>query len=61
MKLSSIGTRLRALDDTTKKRLINWGYVAANRSLPYVARLFKKGDGSDFNEDSLPFPEAGFG
>ena len=38
--------------------LINWGYVACNRSLPYVNRLFLiRPPGSAFKE-LLPFPEA---
>ena len=60
-KLSSIGTKLRAMDDRTIMRLINWGYVAANRSLPYVSGLWKTRDGSEFHERSLPYPRAGFG
>ena len=60
-KLSSIGTKLRAMDDRTNMRLINWGYVAANRSLPYVSGLWKTRDGSEFHERSLPYPRAGFG
>ena len=60
-KLSSIATKLRAMDDTTIMRLINWGYVAANRSLPYVSGLWKTQDGHEFNENSLPYPTAGFG
>jgi len=60
-QLSSIPTRLRALDETTIMRLINWGYVAANCSLPYVKGLWEKGGSAGFEEYSLPFPTASFG
>lgn len=60
--LRAIKTRLQALDEQTKKRLINWGYCAANRSLPYIARLWSGPSGAAvFSEEALPFPEAAFG
>lgn len=56
--LASIPTRLSALDSCTKQRLINWGYVAADKALrsaridaPHMAEL---------TDASLPFPHVGF-
>jgi NTE family protein len=57
VELASVPTRLKAMSSITKQRLINWGYVAANRSLPYLARLWWRGGASVFDE-RLPFPEA---
>lgn len=59
--LAAIKTRLGALDEQTKKRLINWGYAAANRSLPYMRRLWGPCGAAVFREDALPYPEAAFG
>src|SRR5882672_7266243 len=53
-KLSEIPTRLLAMNEDTKLRLINWGYVAANRSLPYLARLWLPRGASVFKEE-LPY------
>jgi NTE family protein len=60
-RLASIRTALWGLNALTRQRLVNWGYVAANRSLPYLRRLWSLGKNVAFNENSLPFPEAGFG
>ncbi len=54
--LASLPTRLKAMAPDLQKRLVNWGYIACNRSLPYVARLFEVPGA--FSEDRLPFPEA---
>lgn len=51
-QLAEISTRLKAMDSNQQKKLINWGYIACNRSLPYVDRLFSVP--SAFKE-SLPF------
>jgi hypothetical protein len=32
-RASSVPTRLAALDDTTQKALINWGYVIADTAM----------------------------
>jgi len=57
--LADTPTRLKATGPALQRRLINWGYIACNRSLPYVNRLFRRGAyASAFKEDVLPFPEA---
>lgn len=58
--LAAVPTRLAKLDTCTQQRLINWGYVAVDRSLPYLDRLWKQGEW-EFISSSLPFPDAGFG
>lgn len=67
-RLATIRTALWALSKLKRQQLVNWGYVAANRSLPYVGRLWRKGSSENpsraatiFEKHSLPFPEAGFG
>lgn len=55
-KLGSMPTRLGAIKDAQIKQLINWGYVAANRSLPYLARLWYP-KGKAIFEEKLPFAE----
>ena len=57
--LAAIKTRLRALDMLTQKRLINWGYVAANRSLPYIARLWRGWGAPSVQGGRAPIPEGG--
>jgi NTE family protein len=59
--LAAVKTRLEALDEQTKKRLINWGYAAANRSLPYIKRLWGVRGAKVFSEDALPYSDAAFG
>jgi NTE family protein len=57
--LAGTRTRLKAMSPALQMQLINWGYIACNRSLPYINRLFFLGlYASAFKEDSLPFPEA---
>lgn len=57
--LADIPTRLKAMNPALQMQLINWGFIACNRSLPYVNRLFFLGGyASAFKEDLLPFPEA---
>jgi NTE family protein len=57
--LADTPTRLKAMSPAAQMQLINWGYIACNRSLPYVNRLFFRGGyASAFKEDVLPFPEA---
>ncbi len=57
--LAAVPTRLKAIPPKLQKRLINWGYIACNRSLPYVDRLFRVGGfRAAFKEDGLPFPDA---
>lgn len=60
-ELVEVPTRLKAMDADLQKRLVNWGYIACNRSLPYVNRLFGIGPWVEmpwaFKEESLPFPE----
>lgn len=57
--LADIPTRLKSMSPELKMKLINWGYIACNRSLPYVNRLFFVNNdyASAFKEDLLPFPE----
>jgi NTE family protein len=56
--LANIPTRLKAISPELQMQLINWGYIACNRSLPYVKRLFFVGGYASAFEESLPFPEA---
>ena len=58
--LSTIRTALYAMNEATKQRLINWGYIAANRSLPYLRHLWGQGS-SVFDETVLPYPDAPLG
>ena len=55
--LWNIETRLEALPEIEQKRLINWGYHAADYALPYVRSLMT---GEQIHQMSarLPFPEA---
>jgi len=59
--LAEIPTRLKAMSPERQMQLINWGYIACNRSLPYVNRLFFVGAFESAFEESLPFPEARMG
>src|SRR5262245_25345691 len=56
--LAHIPTRLKAMRPELQMQLINWGYIACNRSLPYVNRLFFVGPYASAFKESLPFPEA---
>ena len=56
--LAKIPTRLKALSPVTQMQLINWGYLACNRSLPYINRLFSIGEYASAFKESLPFPQA---
>lgn len=56
--LADIPTRLKAMSPERQMQLINWGYIACNRSLPYVNRLFFVGGYASAFKESLPFPEA---
>lgn len=57
-RLAQLRTALWPLDEITQKQLVNWGYVAANRSLPYIERLWGPSGADIFAERRLPFPEA---
>lgn len=59
--LAEIGTRLKSLDECTKRRLINWGYLAVDRSLPYLNGLWSFENGEwrwHYTSLKLPFPAA---
>ncbi|NDP42256.1 MAG: patatin-like phospholipase family protein [Aromatoleum sp.] len=55
--LWNLETRLHALPEIEQKRLINWGYHAADYAMPYLRRLMT---GTRIHQMSarLPFPEA---
>ena len=55
--LWNIETRLEALPVLEQKRLVNWGYHAADYALPYVRRLMT-GERIHQMSARLPFPEA---
>jgi NTE family protein len=56
-ELAGLSTRLKALSDLQKEQLINWGYIAANHSMPYWRRLWILKGLTAFDERNLPFPE----
>lgn len=55
IKLAEIPTRLKKLDDTTQKRLINWGYAVCDTAIR------KHVDNSLHAPGNFPYPEAGVG
>ena len=58
--LAELPTELSTLDDTTKKKLVNWGYIADDRSLPYLDRAWKSlRPNTNWSEnESQPYPDA---
>ena len=55
MMLANLPTRLKALDQTTQQRIINWGYAICDVAMrKYVAPTLPVADG-------FPYPESGVG
>jgi NTE family protein len=58
-QLSGLPTELSAMEDFTKKRLVNWGYLSMDRSLPYLDRAWPMmRANTDWSSDVVqPFPD----
>lgn len=54
-ELATVSTRLAALPEMTRKRLVNWGYAQADAAVrSYVESTL-------FPPESYPYPEAALG
>lgn len=56
--LAGIETRLKGLDEITVKKVVNWGYLSADRSLPYLQRIWNVLTPRQFSSSKYPYPEA---
>lgn len=59
--LGKIATRLEELDETTRERLVNWGYLSAHYGLGFLNRLWECRQVRRLGACALPHPAAGLG
>ncbi|OGA13264.1 MAG: hypothetical protein A3D95_13855 [Betaproteobacteria bacterium RIFCSPHIGHO2_12_FULL_69_13] len=59
--LGNIPTRLSALDQVTRERLVNWGYLSAHYGLGFINRLWQCSQAQRLSVCAMPYESSGVG